>query len=63
MQVGARVRAPGSILYAHCGIEIAEGTRGTIQLVTHGGGLVGVLWDGEKEAIATAFTSIEVLPS
>lgn len=63
MRLGVRVRAPISIFYAHSGIEIAEGTLGTIQIVTHAGALVGVLWDGEKEAIATAFTSVEVLPS
>lgn len=65
MRLGARVRAPQRIVYADTRVEIAEGTLGTVRLVTCAGGVVGIEWDGDEAGVLrrTSFDSVEVVPS
>lgn len=63
MELHARVRATARMVYRPSGIEIAQGTRGTIREVTHGGQLVAVEWDGLAKSIWTPYDHLEVLPS
>lgn len=63
MRVGACVRARMRIVYAWHALVIEEGTIGTIEAVSHGGSLVAVRWSGEKDAIATIFSALEVKAS
>lgn len=62
LQLGARVVARARLFYAGGEIEIPPGMLGTIEVLEEGGELVGVRWDSEKEALATYFGSLEVLP-
>ena len=61
MRIGLRLRAPGAIFYAHTGVEIPEGTLGTVRAVSHAGALVDIEWEGFEGLHPTAFKSVEVL--
>jgi hypothetical protein len=63
MRLGARVRAPHPIVYMDTGYEVAEGTLGTVRLVTCAGGVVGIEWEGDEPGLLrrTAFNSVEVV--
>jgi len=59
MRPGLRVRTPGGVLYADSGLEVPEGTHGTVRAVTCAGALVDIEWDGIAGLHRTAFDSVD----